>query len=147
MTKESSTAVHAGLYLVFVGVPLAAVLLILHVGRDVKPNMSIAGHWRADVETSIAAARACRPGWGKDHAVLEITQDGAHVELDFTDVGLRLEGVFAGGGLDAAGAYDGTKIHFTGHIGGSAKQLTIAGKLQFACPYPLGVSLKARKVP
>src|SRR5690349_3752244 len=143
--KQASTAGHVGLYFAFLAIPVATVLLILHLGRDVKPKMSIAGHWRADVETSIAAARACHPGWGKDHTTLEITQDGTHIELDFTEVKLRLEGVFAGGGIDASGRYEDRSLRFTGTLGGTAKQLTVSGKLQFGCPYPLAVSIKARK--
>lgn len=147
MTKQSSTAAHAGLYVIFVAIPVAAVLFVLHVGRDVKPKMSIAGHWRADVETSIAAARACRPGWGRDQTTLEITQDGPHVELDFTEVKLRLAGVFAGGGIQATGAYDGTPIELVGRLGGTQKQLMVVGTLKFACPYPLAVSVRAKKEP
>jgi hypothetical protein len=145
--KESGTAGHIGLYFAFLAIPLAGVFLVLHLGRDVKPKTSIAGHWRADVETSIAAARGCHPGWGKDHATLEITQDGTHIELDFTEVRLRLEGVFAGGGIDASGRYEDTTVRFIGTLGGTTKQLTVSGRLHFGCPYPLAVAVEARKVP
>jgi hypothetical protein len=143
----ASTAKHVGLYVLFTAIPIVVVIIAWRLGRDLRPHVSIAGPWRADVEMQLSTARACRSGWGRDITTLDITQIGSRVELDFTEARLRLVGVFAGGSFEAHSLHEAVPVTFTGRMDGTEDHRVVFGTLRFACAYPLSVRVRAWKEP
>lgn len=70
------------LYLLLVGLPVAGVLGILHVGRGLQAPPAVGGAWRIE---------SASPSDGGSAAVIVLAQSGEHVEVA-VDGGPRLRG-------------------------------------------------------
>lgn len=74
------------LYLVLVGVPVAAVYGIVCLGRDLKPPVSVAGVWTGELTPRAADSVSCKGFVVPSKAlILKVTQTGPHIDLTLND--------------------------------------------------------------
>jgi hypothetical protein len=88
------------LYLMFVGVPLAVLVWVLHAGRNLQAPESVAGRWKVDPDPNVVPAVSCGPdgeatrAGDTDPVVLEISQSGRR--LSMAVAGMPLHGEIRG---------------------------------------------------
>jgi hypothetical protein len=70
------------LYLSLVGVPIAGILGILHVGERLTPPIAVGGAWIVEVEAPATGVPACNTAlWQAQEPILTISQSGPHLQL------------------------------------------------------------------
>jgi hypothetical protein len=131
------------LYLLFVGIPLLGLIVVLQLGRLVRPTPSVDGKWRVDAQGQLATALMCRDSIpGNEQWLFDVTQSGQHVTLrleNARDVVLR--GNLERGVVEASARQkDGSPaIRLNAQIEPPRAPQTLVGKLGIAdCPAPDG---------
>jgi hypothetical protein len=70
-------------YVLLVGLPILAVVAILHLGRNLRAPARVAGTWGLDFSSSHSPIHACNPTARASHLVLTISQSGREISPQF----------------------------------------------------------------
>lgn len=91
------------LYLVLVGAPVAGIFVIVRLGQDLKPPMSVGGVWNLELSPRAADDLPCNDFTVSSNLlILKVAQSGPHLVLTLNNQGAtRLSGEINRGTLTA----------------------------------------------
>lgn len=96
------------IYLVLVGIPIAGVLGVLRLGRDITPAPYVGGTWSATIRPD----SVCVNHVVNDTSTMVVSQSGTHLTITFTrQAPARLKGRIYGPHFSVATERDSVRLH------------------------------------